>query len=745
MHSKKRMICLITVCMILLGSTAPVWGAVSGTFTYGSFIGSNFQAPFHYDDAYFREPSAKYTDSLATMSMCLALSAFASKGTDNYTRKSENLQDLLKQCGFDETTFTVNQGFREKPEMDSIGVGAACKKITDENGEDCWLIACAVRGHGYQSEWASNFTIGQQGEHQGFENAARQVVAFLQDFAEAHPQIEGNVKLWMTGYSRAAAAVNLAAAMIDEGAKISERFELGTDSVYAYCFECPQGTLIDLDSQNSRYRNIFSIVNPADLVTKVAPTLPTETFGFDRYGICMYLPCVLYDGKAAFLEKQKKMLEYYNRLEGTAEHQPAEFQMKKISVMDIWKGNVIIDDHDDAWTQETFLESMISEISEMIGNREEYVSTYQESIRQICRILLGNSKAIEVMNDFASRLRTQAALVAGYAASSPLLGTKPLSDFLEKELIASLEGQGISDYSPEAIHEALENLTNLIINLGIEHPNYVATLAFNLQGIAAGHYPEQCLAWLMSFDPNYAEGNHSNFADGIYRIAAVNGPFEVIVQDEKGRIAGRITDGHVEDIPPEQNEYGTDSAACLINDDGEMTVFLPVRESYTIQIVGKGSGTGDCTIAEISDQFGISRVVKYEDLTLKEGEAVTLSVPAIDEAELKKSYELKDGSSAVYKLTDKDGSSVGTQTLLSGSEVEPTRYRTRVYSSNINYGRVEGGGVNLEGRYEQVRAYPLEGCRFTGWYENKELVSEEESYQFRVEKDRILTAKFEEK
>ena len=140
----------------------------------------------------------------------------------------------------------------------------------------------------------------------------------------------------------------------------------------------------------------------------------------------------------------------------------------------------------------------------------------------------------------------------------------------------------------------------------------------------------------------------------------------------------------------------------------------------------------------------IAMIVKYEDLTLKEGEAVTLSVPAIDEAELKRSYELKDGSSAVYKLTDKDGGSVGTQTLLSGSDVEPVRYRTRVYSSNINYGRVEGGGVNSEGRYELVRAYPLEGCRFTGWYENKELVSEEESYQFRVEKDRILTAKFEE-
>ena len=69
--------------------------------------------------------------------------------------------------------------------------------------------------------------------------------------------------------------------------------------------------------------------------------------------------------------------------------------------------------------------------------------------------------------------------------------------------------------------------------------------------------------------------------------------------------------------------------------------------------------------------------------------------------------------------------------------------RTHVYSANSNYGRVEGGGVEGEGEYEQVIAYPYEGCRFTGWYEGKELVSEEETYRFRVEKDRILTAGFE--
>ncbi len=109
--------------------------------------------------------------------------------------------------------------------------------------------------------------------------------------------------------------------------------------------------------------------------------------------------------------------------------------MKKLSVMDIWKGSVVIDDHDDAWTQETFLESLISEISEAVGSREEYVRTYQESIRQICHILLGHSNAAVAMNAFASRIQDQAATLAGYAASSAILGTKPLADFLEKDRI----------------------------------------------------------------------------------------------------------------------------------------------------------------------------------------------------------------------------------------------------------------------------------------------------------------------
>lgn len=46
-------------------------------------------------------------------------------------------------------------------------------------------------------------------------------------------------RLRITGYSRAAAIANLTAAMTDEWIEISSRFSLGTDTVFARCFEIP--------------------------------------------------------------------------------------------------------------------------------------------------------------------------------------------------------------------------------------------------------------------------------------------------------------------------------------------------------------------------------------------------------------------------------------------------------------------------------------------------------------------------
>jgi hypothetical protein len=154
----------------------------SGTFKYPG-EGRDNSAVYYYDDAYFYESSYIYNKHLATMSLCLELSAWGSEDVGNsYSLKMVNAQNLLDEIGF--TDFDHNymdfsyNGVGGKPTKDSIGAVAANKSII-ANGKDYTLIAVAVRGGGYESEWASNFTIGESGQHTGFKEARDQVIGFL--------------------------------------------------------------------------------------------------------------------------------------------------------------------------------------------------------------------------------------------------------------------------------------------------------------------------------------------------------------------------------------------------------------------------------------------------------------------------------------------------------------------------------------------------------------------------------------
>lgn len=250
----------------------------------------------------------------------------APNGTEGYRLKSQNLQQLLADCGFPQAHFAVNEGFLTKSTEDSIGVGASHKSIT-VNGECFTLLAVAIRGACYESEWASNFTLGKAGDHQGFSEARDQVLAFLKAYV-ADQEISGPVKLWFTGYSRVASTANMTAAVLDEGYLLSEQLQQAPADIYAYCFECPQGT-VSGDAGSERYQNIFSIINPADVVTKIAPTLPRR-FGFHRYGVSRYLPTALKSGEA-YPALLSAMLEKYSAMPGAGEYIVDDFQMKRIA------------------------------------------------------------------------------------------------------------------------------------------------------------------------------------------------------------------------------------------------------------------------------------------------------------------------------------------------------------------------------------------------------------------------------
>lgn len=71
-------------------------------------------------------------------------------------------------------------------------------------------------------------------------------------------------------------------------------------------------------------------------------------------------------------------------------------------------------------------------------------------------------------------------------------------------------------------------------------------------------------------------------------------------------------------------------------------------------------------------------------------------------------------------------------------------YNIAVSADPSNGGTVSGGGSKEEGSSCTVVATPAEGMMFEGWFENNELVSNDASYTFTVERARNLVAQFAE-
>ena len=200
---------------------------LSGQFDYGVTVEDrkgkrDASTQFYYTDDYFKQSSyitqrqgLSYNSSLATMSLNLELSAWGSPTQANYLFKSNNVKDLLNKLDFKE--FEANDDFKFKPTKDSIGAVLANKKLKVDQ-EDYTLLALAIRGGGYESEWASNVTLGTSGQHQGFDKASQDVLTFLDSYVIKH-KIQGKIKLWLTGYSRAAATANLVAGSLNNGRK----------------------------------------------------------------------------------------------------------------------------------------------------------------------------------------------------------------------------------------------------------------------------------------------------------------------------------------------------------------------------------------------------------------------------------------------------------------------------------------------------------------------------------------------
>ena len=243
---------------------------------------------FYYHDAWFYNDPGIYQNDLAVMTLGLELCAFSDPTSDS--RSAEQLPQKIRAANLEYAFMKLN--FRswklygyDRPLNDSsdqCAFAIAEKTISTETENDT-LVAVIIRGGGYGAEWASNFHVGETGNHAGFDGAAKKVLAslnvYLQDMSK-RKRYTGTVKLWVTGYSRGAAIANLLAHYINAG----QADPLADAScMYAYTFATPSGAYEDLSRTDG---NLFNIVSVNDLVPKVA----LEKWGFTKYGTTWQLP-----------------------------------------------------------------------------------------------------------------------------------------------------------------------------------------------------------------------------------------------------------------------------------------------------------------------------------------------------------------------------------------------------------------------------------------------------------------------
>ena len=265
-----------------------------GTFTFPGSSGKNIEYGYKYSDAYFYGYGGTYKHNLATMSLNLALSAFNALEAPQERYKEDvaanNARNLLSDLCFENIDTSSYEG---KPTDSSVAVAIGQKELT-ENGDTYTLIAVAVRGGGYEMEWASNFKVYSNAEHMGFSLAASDVSTNLLRYIQKNVVRDGKtpkIKLWIVGYSRGAAIANLVGAKYMDYAASDELYpgiSLEKKDIYTYTFATPMATT-SLDRHE--YTNIFNVVNPIDVVPKVTPSV----WKFGRYGKTLYIPAYEYD------------------------------------------------------------------------------------------------------------------------------------------------------------------------------------------------------------------------------------------------------------------------------------------------------------------------------------------------------------------------------------------------------------------------------------------------------------------
>lgn len=366
---------------------------------------------YSYSDSLFKVSADNYQTQLATASAYLAMASGNSSRIDETHMPDRDVRAFLEDIGF--SNIETNADYYVIPTADTMGVACASKTITDENGKICTLLAIAPRSSGYGAEWASNFKLGAEGNAAGFAEGSQKVLDFIRAYA-ANYAVSGNLKVWISGYSRGGAVANLtAAALIDNPVSVfGENVALTSENIYTYTFEAPMAAETANTPRDEKYQNIYNIISKNDLIPLLAP----ENLGFDRYGTDHILEDNV--SQMAMLQQLSQInpLLYYGYLNG---YSPDGFQKRLLGMtmlntteeypVDTESTNQIPD------TQAEFVKLLAESMTYSVDGRTEYAETVEPYLTELAGMLMPaftSGTGTDAMQEIASQSRYGTALLA---------------------------------------------------------------------------------------------------------------------------------------------------------------------------------------------------------------------------------------------------------------------------------------------------------------------------------------------
>jgi len=221
-----------------------------------------------YSDSFFSEPSSGDHPKLRAMSYALALAGYENQA-DGYPSDpaviNPKLINLLNQLGFSDY-----QIWDETSEANGHSFGTTIGHKTLASGQE--LIVVAPRNYNYLTEWLSNFNVGTSGDHAGFAESADLMADRFNQYISSHNF--SNYKVWVVGYSRGGAVVDLFAKKVNENI---DSYDVSPEDFYVYTFGAPRASVVE-----TQYSNIHDVKDGNDLL--LGYVFP-EIWGFYNTGV----------------------------------------------------------------------------------------------------------------------------------------------------------------------------------------------------------------------------------------------------------------------------------------------------------------------------------------------------------------------------------------------------------------------------------------------------------------------------